>query len=103
MESVLGALYLSDDFSHVGVHRFFDTVLGPFYDTHIRLETLSHHPTKVLFELIQSKGCQEFKILRDGDDCLGKQLPIPSEIPLLTSLEQYSSTMWSFRVLKTLT
>ncbi|KAL0070846.1 Dicer-like protein 1 [Marasmius tenuissimus] len=80
VESVLGALYLSDDFSHVGVDRFFDRVLRPFYDKHISLETLSHHPTKVLFELIQSKGCQEFKILRDGDDCLGKQSPIRSEM-----------------------
>lgn len=46
----------------------FDRVLKPFYDKHISLKTLAHHPTKILFELFQSHGCQEFEITREVDD-----------------------------------
>ncbi|KAL0570758.1 Dicer-like protein 1 [Marasmius crinis-equi] len=70
VESIIGALYLSDNFSPAGVNKFFAKVLKPFYDKHISLQTLSHHPTKVLFELFQSKRCQRFEILREGDNCL---------------------------------
>lgn len=42
----------------------YDKVLRPFYDKHISLKTLSHHPTKILFELFQSQGCQEFEITK---------------------------------------
>lgn len=62
LESVMGAVYVSDNFSSVGVEAFFDNILKPFFDKHITLNTLSHHPTKVLFELFQSIGCQEFLI-----------------------------------------
>lgn len=58
----MGAVYVSDNFSSVGVEAFFDNILKPFFDKHITLKTLSHHPTKVLFELFQSIGCQEFLI-----------------------------------------
>lgn len=63
----MGAIYVSDDFSPVGVEAFFDNVLKPFFDKHITLKTLSHHPTKVLFELFQSIGCQEFLIEKYQD------------------------------------
>ncbi|GJJ07506.1 hypothetical protein Clacol_001708 [Clathrus columnatus] len=62
LESVMGAVYVSDNFSPVGVEALFDNVLKPFFDKHITLKTLSYHPTKVLFELFQSRGCQEFLI-----------------------------------------
>ncbi|TDL29625.1 ribonuclease III [Rickenella mellea] len=65
VESILGAVYVSDNFSPVGAEAFFDKVLKPFYDKHITLRTLSHHPTKILFELFQSQGCQEFEIVKD--------------------------------------
>ena len=65
MESVIGAVYISDDFSAVGAEQFFNNVLRPFYDRHISLKTLSHHPTKVLFELLQAQGCQQFQIVKD--------------------------------------
>lgn len=64
MESILGAIYVSDNFSPVGAETLFDKVLKPFYDRHITLQTLSHHPTKILFELFQSRGCQEFEIVK---------------------------------------
>ncbi|KAF8591451.1 ribonuclease III [Ramaria rubella] len=64
VESVLGAIYVSDNFSPEGVEAFFDGILKPFFDKHITLKTLSHHPTKILFELFQSRGCQEFEIIK---------------------------------------
>lgn len=64
VESILGAVYVSDNFSPVGAETFFDKVLKPFYDRHITLQTLSHHPTKILFELFQSQGCQRFEIVK---------------------------------------
>src|ERR1700733_4260240 len=49
----------------VGVEALFDNILKPFYDKHITLKTLSHHPTKVLFELFQAQGCQQFSIQKE--------------------------------------
>jgi endoribonuclease Dicer len=51
-----------------GAQAMYDTLLMPFYDKHISLKTLSHHPTKILFELFQSRGCQEFEITKQMDD-----------------------------------
>ncbi|KAF6762700.1 hypothetical protein DFP72DRAFT_1060951 [Ephemerocybe angulata] len=65
IESVIGAVYISDKFSPVGAEAFFDNVLRPFFDKHITLQTLTHHPTKTLFELIQAHGCQLMKITKD--------------------------------------
>jgi endoribonuclease Dicer len=65
VESIIGAVYISDDFSAVGAEQFFNNVLRPFYDRHISLKTLSHHPTKVLFELLQAQGCQQFQIVKE--------------------------------------
>ena len=64
VESILGAVYVSDNFSPVGAETFFDKILAPFYDRHITLHTLSHHPTKILFELFQSQGCQNFELVK---------------------------------------
>jgi endoribonuclease Dicer len=52
----------------VGAEALFDNVLKPFYDRHITLKTLSHHPTKVLFELFQAQGCQQFSILKEKSE-----------------------------------
>ena len=65
IESVIGAIYVSDDFSPLGAEEFFENLLKPFYDKHISLKTLSHHPTKNLFELLQARGCQRFKMLKE--------------------------------------
>ena len=68
MESIIGALYVSDGFMIDGVDKFFQKVLKPFYDRHITLKTLSHHPTKILFELLQSHGCQQFELVKERND-----------------------------------
>lgn len=80
VESIIGAIYISDNFSPIGAESLFDNVLKPFFDTHITLQTLSHHPTKILFELLQAQGCQHFELAKDKDDsitrCHGEQLRI---------------------------
>lgn len=68
MESVIGAIYVSDGFTLDGADNFFKKVLQPFYDRHITLKTLSHHPTKILFELLQSHGCQQFELVKERND-----------------------------------
>jgi endoribonuclease Dicer len=65
VESVIGAIYVSDNFTPVGVEAFFESVLKPFYDKHITLKTVAHHPTKILFELIQAHKCQKFELLKE--------------------------------------
>jgi hypothetical protein len=68
VESIIGAIYISDDFSPAGAEALFDNILKPFYDSHITLKTLSHHPTKILFELFQAQGCQSFEIVKEKDE-----------------------------------
>lgn len=65
VESVIGAIFISDNFSLDGAQSFFDKILKPFYDKHITLRTLSHHPTKTLFEVLQAHGCQQFEVTRE--------------------------------------
>lgn len=65
VESIVGAIYISDNFSPVGAEILFDNLLKPFYDRHITLKSLAHHPTKVLFELLQAHGCQQFEITKN--------------------------------------
>ncbi|KAF7966789.1 hypothetical protein HWV62_36991 [Athelia sp. TMB] len=67
VESIIGAVYVSEDFWPVGAEAIFDNVLKPFYDGHVTLKTLSHHPTKVLFELLQAQGCVQFEIVKERE------------------------------------
>lgn len=67
VESIIGAIYISDDFTPIGAERLFNNVLKPFYDKHITLQTLSHHPTKILFELFQAQGCHLFEISKENN------------------------------------
>jgi endoribonuclease Dicer len=46
----------------------FKKVLETFYDQHITIKTLSHHPTKVLFEIMQAQGCQQLSIEKEKRD-----------------------------------
>lgn len=64
VESIIAALFVSDDLTLDSAQIFFDKVIKPFYASYITLKTLSHHPTKVLFELFQSWGCQKFEIAK---------------------------------------
>ena len=83
VESIIGAIYISEDFSPSGAEAVFDNVLKPFYDRHVTLKTLSHHPTKILFELFQAQGCQQFEIAKEKNEdqqltrCDGKAIPDP--------------------------
>ncbi|KAF8211200.1 hypothetical protein K438DRAFT_1568952 [Mycena galopus ATCC 62051] len=65
VESVIGAIYVSDNFTSIGVEAFFEAVLKPFYDKHITLRTVAHHPTKILFELFQAQKCQKFQLSKE--------------------------------------
>ncbi|KAJ7781333.1 hypothetical protein B0H16DRAFT_1658943 [Mycena metata] len=62
VESVIGAIYVSDNFTPIGAEAFFESVLKPFYDKHITFKTITHHPTKTLFELIQAQRCQKLRL-----------------------------------------
>ncbi|KAG6813492.1 hypothetical protein H0H92_010517 [Tricholoma furcatifolium] len=68
VEATMAAIYVGDKFSLEGVQIVFETWFRPFYEKHISLETLSHHPTKRLFELIQKHGCRRFTIENDAGD-----------------------------------
>lgn len=57
-----------DNFSSIGTQRLYNTVLKPFFEKHISLQTLAHHPTKVLFEMFQSRGCTQFEIAEGGPE-----------------------------------
>ncbi|KAI0352690.1 hypothetical protein OH77DRAFT_1428097 [Trametes cingulata] len=64
VESVVGALYVSDGFFEVGVGRFFEAVFRPFMDAHVRLHTLSQNPKVTLLELLQAEGCQQHAVVK---------------------------------------
>ncbi|KAF9226467.1 hypothetical protein BS17DRAFT_775670 [Gyrodon lividus] len=88
VESIIGAIYVSDGFTSNGAEAFFNRVLKPFYDRHITLKTLSHHPTKILFELLQSHGCQKFELVKERCnstqearcDCVIHQITLASAV-----------------------
>ncbi|OBZ71925.1 Endoribonuclease Dicer 1 [Grifola frondosa] len=67
VESVVGALYVSDDFSPAGVEAFFENVVKPFYERHVRFQTLAKHPNTTLLELLQAEGCQQHSIRKRAD------------------------------------
>ncbi|TBU32155.1 hypothetical protein BD311DRAFT_655259 [Dichomitus squalens] len=64
VESLIGALYVSDNFFEVGVGRFFETVFKPFLEAHVRLQTLSTNPKITLLELLQAEGCQNNAVVK---------------------------------------
>lgn len=68
VESVIGAIYVSDNLDATGVQQFFDNILQPFYDKHVRLSTLAIHPTKTLLELVQNHGCHDLELVRSSAD-----------------------------------
>nr|VWO96551.1 Ribonuclease 3 (EC (Ribonuclease III) (RNase III) [Ganoderma boninense] len=64
VESLIGALYVSDNFFEMGVGRFFETVFKPFLEAHVRLQTLSANPKITLLELLQAEGCQNNAVVK---------------------------------------
>ncbi|KAF8192503.1 ribonuclease III domain-containing protein [Pholiota molesta] len=91
VESIAGAIYISDNFDPVGAETLFDNVLKPFYDKHITLQTLSHHPTKILFELLQAQGCQNFELTKDKDESVNRCHVVVHDV-ILVSAEDSSPT-----------
>ncbi|KAI0091960.1 hypothetical protein BDY19DRAFT_1027492 [Irpex rosettiformis] len=65
IESVLGAIFVSEKFNIHSVQPIFDKVFKPFYLRHIRLQTLSPHPTTTLFELFQAEHCHAHRIRKE--------------------------------------
>ncbi|EIW82390.1 ribonuclease III [Coniophora puteana RWD-64-598 SS2] len=68
VESIIGALYISDGFEPLSIEIFFDEVLMPFYDQYITLKTITEHPAKILFDLLQAHGCQEYELDKGKGD-----------------------------------
>ncbi|RDX53098.1 hypothetical protein OH76DRAFT_1344263 [Lentinus brumalis] len=64
VESMLGALYVSDDFFEAGVGMFFESVYKPFIEAHVRLQTLSGNPKTTLLEFLQAEGCTNNAIVK---------------------------------------
>jgi hypothetical protein len=68
------------------------------------LKTLSHHPTKILFELFQAQGCQQFEIVKEKDEdqqltrCDGKAIFVRIKRHGSKSNLQSSSMMLCSRV-----
>jgi endoribonuclease Dicer len=67
LESIIGAVYVSDSFLPMGSEKIFDKILRPFYDQHITLQSIAHHPTKVLYELVQAAGCHALSFDKSRD------------------------------------
>ncbi|PSR73594.1 hypothetical protein PHLCEN_2v10513 [Hermanssonia centrifuga] len=65
VESIIGAIYVDDSYKNNGVQKFFDEHLKPFYDHHIRLQTLSDHPNKTLTEIFHAESCQNHSIVKE--------------------------------------
>ncbi|GBE79140.1 hypothetical protein SCP_0203370 [Sparassis crispa] len=85
VESLIGALYISDDFSEGGVEVFFNHALRPFYDQYIRLQSLSHHPNKTLFELLHGAGCHQHRVVKTMDGGIYRYDVMVHEIILATA------------------
>ncbi|KIY46644.1 hypothetical protein FISHEDRAFT_47032 [Fistulina hepatica ATCC 64428] len=58
VEALVGAIYIGDGLMPTNVQAFFDNVLRPFIEKHIRLETLQEHPSSRLLELCRHLGCE---------------------------------------------
>ncbi|KAH8106181.1 hypothetical protein BXZ70DRAFT_1004461 [Cristinia sonorae] len=65
LEAILGAIYVDDGFEMNGSEAFFSRVFKPFYEEHITLQSLSHHPGKTLYDLFSRIGCREHKVVKD--------------------------------------
>lgn len=57
IESIVGAIFVSDGFDIKPLRAVFEKLFEPFYNKYIRLQTLSPHPTTTLMELLQAEHC----------------------------------------------
>ncbi|KAF9820990.1 hypothetical protein IEO21_00967 [Rhodonia placenta] len=91
VESIVGTLLISDEFSEEGVAKFFERGLKPFYDQHVRLQSLCPHPTTTLFELLQSHGCQTHRISKEKNQTLVRCTVIVHGVTLAIAEDALSS------------
>ncbi|EJT97649.1 ribonuclease III [Dacryopinax primogenitus] len=64
VEALLGAIYVSDSFDPSGYENVFDRLFKPFFMKRVSLNTLSQHPTSLLFALLQQRGCHRFELTK---------------------------------------
>ncbi|KAF9181463.1 Dicer-like protein 1 [Haplosporangium sp. Z 767] len=60
VESTLGAVFVDSGFDFEVITDLFTRLIRPFLDKHVNFESICIHPTKVLIESLQSKGCYRF-------------------------------------------
>lgn len=63
----MGATFVDCSFDTSSARLFFDRTLKPFFDRHIRLQTLSDHPNTTLTELFHAAGCQQHDVVKNAD------------------------------------
>ncbi|KAL1739966.1 hypothetical protein HDZ31DRAFT_48445, partial [Schizophyllum fasciatum] len=106
VESVMGAIYVSDDLEWMGVQQLFDHILQPFYDKHIRLSTLAVHPSKTLLELVQSQSCHDLQLVKSASsgltrcDILLHGTPLASETAGNGNLAAKAASLTALNVLE---
>ncbi|KAJ3544007.1 hypothetical protein NM688_g5792 [Phlebia brevispora] len=64
VESLIGAIYVDDGYDISGAEKFFNNTLKPFFDRHIRLQTLSDHPNTTLTDLFHAHSCQQHNVVK---------------------------------------
>ncbi|KAI0079680.1 ribonuclease III [Panus rudis PR-1116 ss-1] len=72
VEAILGALFVSEDFSDIGASTFFKKQILPFLEQHVRIQTLSHHPSKTLYETFHAEKCEEHQMVKASENGLTK-------------------------------
>jgi endoribonuclease Dicer len=66
LEALIAVIFISDQFTTTGgVEAVFNTYLKPFFERHITLRALTHHPTKNLCETLQGMGCHRFRMVKE--------------------------------------
>ncbi|KAF9981623.1 Dicer-like protein 1 [Modicella reniformis] len=60
VESTLGAVFVDSGFDFEVVTDLFSRLIRPFLDKYVNLSNIVLHPTKMLIELLQAKGCSLF-------------------------------------------
>nr|GAT54023.1 predicted protein [Mycena chlorophos] len=62
VESMLGAVYLSDDIE--AAESAFNALLRPFFTRNLSTSAIAHHPSKLLQERIQGNKCHNFELVK---------------------------------------
>lgn len=75
MESILAAAFVAENFNIGGAKLIFERLLKPFFERHITLETMTQHPTQILFERVHAIGCRSVGTIKKEEfgryECAG--------------------------------